>query len=180
MKKTLYIFIGALIFLGIVLVYTSIYLEKYSINATEADIEKAIEERFDMDIVVRAYVATNDKLHFVFTIGDRNVGSGELVRGWNKKYKVEFYGHGTNWIRQRIVETNEGQYLKPAGRNNKNIGSIKAFVGDEVYDVAIPDGDYYIVMTPVRDTELEFTSGMIVYDREGKELERINLPVGNS
>jgi len=49
-----------------------------------------------------------------------------------------------------------------------------------VYDVSIPVGDYYIVMTPVKQTKKEFTSGMIVYDRAGEEIDRINLPKDNS
>lgn len=177
MKKS-FISVAALaaVILGIVFVVdTSNYLSKYSIRDYAADIEKDIENRLGMDIVIRDRVVTDNKLHFVFTVG-QTVGSGELTRGWNRKYKFEYFGHGTNGIRERIVETDKGQYLMLAGRNDENIGSIRAFIEGETYDAAIPDGPYYLVMTPVKRTRLEFTSGMIVYDREGRELRRMNLP----
>lgn len=181
MKKP-YISVVALaaVILGIVLIVEmSNYLNKYSINDNAADIEKDIESRSGMDIVIRDRVVTDNKLHFVFTAG-QTVGSGELTRGWNRKYKFEFFGHGTNGIRQRIVETDKGQYLMLAGRNDEYIGSIRAFIEGEAYDVTIPDEPYYLVMTPVKRTQLEFTSGMIVYDREGRELRRMNLPAGST
>lgn len=177
MKKS-YIGVTALaaVLLGIVLaVGISQYGHKYSISDSAADIEQAIASRSGMEIEIRERVVTDDKLHFVFTVG-QTVGSGELKRGWNRRYKLEYYGHGTNGIRERIVETSGGQYLMLAGRNDERIGRIHAIIDDAAYDVAIPDAPYYLVMTPVRSTNREFTTAMLVYDREGRELRRINLP----
>ncbi|WGU95831.1 hypothetical protein QJQ58_06065 [Paenibacillus dendritiformis] len=66
---------------------------------------------------------TDNKLHFLFTAGDA-VGDGELFKGLNGKYKFHFLGQGTNQIRDRVIETNKGQYLKLSGRNDRNIGKI--------------------------------------------------------
>lgn len=176
-RPTIYVafIFGLVVCIGIGIYYFSNYSNKYFINNSNKDIEEAIEERIKTDISIRASTVTDDKLHFIFTIGE-TVGSGELSRGWNNKYKLEFFGHGTNWIRERIVKTKSGQYLKLAGRNDENIGSIKAFIDEEEYYIKIPEDKYYIVMTPVKETDREFTSAMIVYDREGKEIERINIP----
>lgn len=42
-----------------------------------------------------------------------------------------------------------------AGQKNENIRNIKAFIKDKVYDAAIRDEDFYIVMTPVVATKLD-------------------------
>lgn len=172
MKKPVQtIVIGLLVCFGIISLYVNNYNKEYFINDSNRDIETVLEERMGTDITVRTSTVTDDKIHFIFTIGE-TVGSGELSQGWNNKYKLEYFGHGTNWIRERIVETKSGQFLKLAGRNDENIGSIRAFIDHEVYNVNIPDKEYYVVMIPVKETEREFTSAMIVYDREGKEIER--------
>lgn len=180
MKKIAFVIILVLM-LTIGYVVTNKYIEQYSISPTKSDIERFIEDRSNMEVVVRDFVITNNKLHFIFTIGESgNVGSGELKRGLNNKYKFEFYGHGTNVIRQRIIETNKGQYLKLAGRNQQDIGHIQAYIEDEVYEVEIPNGEYYLIMTPVHKTKQEFVTGMIVYNRSGEEIYRISVPNENS
>ena len=153
------------------------FTDRYSIDGSPAEIEAAIERSYGKQIDVRNRVVTGNKLHFIFTDG-QTVGSGELTRGWNRKYKLEYFGYGTNQIRERIVETNNGQYLMLAGRNDSDIGSIRAFIEGDEYEAAIPEDPYYIVMTPVQRTKLAFTSAMIVYDRTGKEIQRINLAAG--
>lgn len=178
MRKTLYFVGGFIILVAILYFYIDNYYKSYSISEKYKDIEMALEESSDLDVEIKEHVITDNKLHFVFTTSAGTVGSGELVRGWNNKYKVVFFGYGTNWIRERIVETDQGQYLKLAGKNTNNtIGRIRAFIDDGVYDIAIPDEEYYIVMTSVQATVREFTSGMIIYDPLGNETERINLPV---
>lgn len=42
-----------------------------------------------------------------------------------------------------------------AGQNNENIRNIKAFIKDNVYEAAIPDKGFYIVMTTVVATKLD-------------------------
>ncbi len=177
MRKTLYGVGGFIIILCMVYFYIDNYDKIYSIRALHNDIEQALEETSDLDVVIKEHAITDNKLHFVFTTTGGTVGSGELVRGWNNKYKVVFFGYGTNGIRERIVETDKGQYLKLAGKNSNNIGRIRAFIEDEVYDITIPDNEYYIVMTSVRATDREFTTAKIIYDRFGNEMDRINLPV---
>jgi len=181
MKKTTFGMTGLIaVILGIFLVVEiSHYLNKYSNSGSAADIEREIERRSGMEIEIRDLMVTDDKLHFVFTAGQM-VGSGEFERGWNRKFKFESFGHGTNGMRQRIVETDKGQYLMLAGRNDEHIGRIRAFVDDEAYDVDIPDAPYYLVMTPVQGTDRKFATGMLVYDREGTELARISVPAGAS
>ncbi len=162
-------------FMGIGILYFFKYQNEYNINNSNNEIKVALEKKLGTDVTVRASRVTDNKLHFVYTFDD-SVGSGELLRGWNQKYKFEFYGYGTNWIRERIIETKNGQYLMLAGRNDKNIGLIQAYIQDDEYDVLIPDEDFYLVMTKLKNTKQEFTSGMIIYDRNRNEIERINLP----
>ncbi|PZM66274.1 hypothetical protein DOE73_07410 [Paenibacillus dendritiformis] len=57
--------------------------------------------------------------------------NGELFKGLNGKYKFHFLGQGTNQIRERVIETNKGQYLKLSGRNDRNIGKIIAFIDEK-------------------------------------------------
>ena len=94
----------------------------------------------------------------------------------NTRLKFESVGHETNLIRERIIKTNKGQYLKLAGRNIENIGKVKAYIDDEIYEIDVPDGEYFLVLEPVKETELEFTKAKIIFDRKGNEIYRINLP----
>ncbi|MNP43724.1 hypothetical protein D3C76_1375600 [compost metagenome] len=172
MKKTRFIIIGLSI-AGSLFYYD--YSSKYSIDNNIPEIEEEIEKRLESEIEIKKTLLTNNKLHFVFDMSGV-MGSGEFRKGWNNKYKFEFVGHGTNSIRERIIETNKGQYLKIAGRNTENIGEIKAYIDDEIYDIEIPDGEYFLVLEPVKKTEIEFTNAKIIFDREGNEIYRLNLP----
>lgn len=172
MKKTLFIIVG------LIIVGSIFYLDfssKYSIDNNIFEIEEEIEKRLEADIEIKKSQLTNNKFHFVFDMNGV-LGSGELRRGWNNKYKFESVGHGTNSISERIIKTNKGQYLKLAGRNIENIGKVKAYIDDEIYEIDVPDGEYFLVLEPVKETELEFTEAKIIFDRKGNEIYRINLP----
>lgn len=85
------------------------------------------------------------------------------------------------WGKERIrsesgyIETNKGQYLKLSGRNDRNIGKIIAFIDEKKVEVNIPEEDYYLVLTPIESTEKAFATGMIVLDRNSREIERIHV-----
>ncbi|MCQ6562999.1 hypothetical protein [Paenibacillus mendelii] len=151
------------------------YSQKYAIEGTLAGIDSAVGESLKAEIKTHEIQVVDNKLFFVFTMGS-TVGSGELKRGLNNKYAFESAGYGTNDIRERIVETSEGQYLFTAGRNDQNIGKIKAYIEDGQYELNIPQGEYYVALVPVQATDLNFVSGLIVIDREGNEIYRRNVP----
>jgi len=172
MKKTILITIGLIICSFIFFINFS---SEYSINNNPSEIKEEIEKRLKADIDIKVIRVTNNKLHFVFDMNG-SLGTGELRRGWTNKYKFESVGYGTNKLRERIIETNHGQYLKLAGINNDNIGKIKAYIDNEIYDIDIPMGEYFLVLEPIKETKLEFPTAKIIINREGEELYRINLP----
>lgn len=121
MKKV--IFGNVILFLFLPMLYYFYLNHEYSISEDPADIERAIATRLPSGGHIRMSEITDNKLHFLFTAGDA-VGDGELFKGLNGKYKFHFLGQGTNQIRDRVIETNKGQYLKLSGRNDRNIGKI--------------------------------------------------------
>jgi len=171
MKKTVFGLIAVLL-IGY-LAYSD-YTSKYYIEGTTAGIDTAVGAMLGAEINTQEITIVDNKLYFVFTMGSF-VGSGELKRGFNQKYSFKFAGHGTNDIRERIVETNKGQYLLTSGQNEQNIGKIKGFIDGDQYEVNIPEGEYYLVLTPVKRTDENFVTGMIVYDRHHKEIYRRNV-----
>lgn len=75
-------------FLFLVPVLYYFYLNhEYSISDDPADIERAIATRLTSDGHIRMVQITDNKLHFLFTEGD-TVGDGELIKGFNGKYKI--------------------------------------------------------------------------------------------
>ncbi|MFD3273809.1 hypothetical protein ACE3MS_27275 [Paenibacillus dendritiformis] len=65
--------------------------------------------------------------------------------------------------------------MKLSGRNDRNIGKIIAFIDEKKVEVNIPEEDYYLVLTPIESTEKAFATGMIVLDRNNREIERIHV-----
>jgi len=173
-KKTIIVVVLFLI-LFVALIWYRQEVRRYVIENHAEAVEFAIEDVLNSDIDIHKMTELDNKIFFLFAFQNGTIGSGELSRGLNGKYKLEYVGHGTGWIRERVVETNKGTYLMLAGRNMKGIGVIEAWIEDEKYSIEIPEGEYYLVLTPVRETSLEFTSGMIFYDRNGNEIERIKL-----
>jgi hypothetical protein len=152
MKKLI---IGIAIVAIIAIVSVVQYYQSYHIQDSPEAIEKEIEHRLRADIEIRSIQTMNNKLVFAFTMGT-TLGSGELIKGFNGRYKYYYAGYGTNEIRERIIETQNGQFLMLTGRNNLSIKHITAFIEDESYDVIIPEGEYYLTLTPVKETLIEY------------------------
>lgn len=163
------------VLVSIVLVYAVQYYNSYNIKNSLGTVERETEYRLNSDIEMQIMKVVDNKLVFTFTVGDQ-LGSGELIKGFNNRYKYNYAGHGTNEIRERIIETKNGQFLMLTGRNSQSIKHIRAHIEDEAYDVIIPEGEFYLTVTPIKETKLEFTSGMILYNKENQEIDRIKLP----
>lgn len=172
MKKLL-IAVAVLVFITLIFVIQD--FKTYNIKDSLEAVEREIEHRLSTDIHIRNMSTVGNKRLFTYTMGD-TFGSGELIRGYNNRYKFNYVGHGTSKIRERIIKTGKGQFLMLAGRNRLNIQHIIAHIEDEVYDVNIPEGEYYLVLTPVQPTKMKFTSGMILYNKENQVIERMKLP----
>lgn len=166
MKK---IIAGVVIGCVILLLYAYQYVHTYDIPNEREAIESEVEARLGMDIELRDLKTVHDKLVFTFTTGS-TLGSGELVKGRNNKYRYLYAGYGTNGVRERVIETNNGQFLMLTGRNSMSIQKISASIDEDLYDVEIPEGEYYLTLTPVKETGREFTSGMVLYDRDKNEI----------
>lgn len=147
----------------------------YEIETNEKFLEEAIENLTNQEQVkIRTIKDIGNTKFVLFTI-DGESGSSEFTKGRNGKYKIESAGHGTNWIRGRVIHTNEGTYYRVAGKRD-NIGRIKAFVSDEVCDIQIPVQEYYIEFCRVDEKiKQPFADGMVIYDIQGTEISRVNI-----
>jgi len=152
----------------------------YEIESDEKSIDQAIEslinqtnkEKQQIDIRTSKDIA--NKKVVLFSIGEK-LGDSEFTEGRNGKYKIESAGHGTNWVLERVIHTNEGTYYRVAGKKD-NIGRIKAFISENVCDIQIPEQEYYIEFCELNEEVVQaFSDGMVIYDIEGKEITRVNI-----
>lgn len=148
--------------------------KRYVIEADEASIVSAIARVIEAELTMHTMMEQDDHLLFVFTSENGAVGTGQLSRGMNGKYKFVNAGYGSNVIRERIIRTNRGHYLMFAGKNVLNIRRIEADVDEQQYGMEIPDGEYFLVLTPIHKTTSDLASAWTAYDRDGKEIERTN------
>jgi hypothetical protein len=168
MKKPTLVWLGLVLGVGLIL-YGITYWNSYALDDNVPDIEQVLEDRSGTEVTVKGLSATDDKAFFIFTMSGQ-IGSGELSRGWNGKYKLEYYGYGTDRVRSRVVETGKGFYLMLAGRNEGKIGSIRAAIDHEEYEVELPSDEYYLVLTPVKKTDKRFAESIAVYQRDGTKI----------
>jgi hypothetical protein len=97
--------------------------------------------------------------------------------GSNSKYRLDSVGHGTNEVRYRIMETNQGQYIRFVGRNIGGISEIITFVDGEKYSLPVTEGEFFISLVPIiQETESKFPSGTVLYDDQGREIDESVYP----
>lgn len=165
MKKVTLLWIGLLLAAGLV-IYLITYLNTYSMSAIPEEIAEVLEHKTQASVTVKQTSVADDKVCFVFTLS-QSVGTGSLTRGWNGKYKLDYFGYGTNEVRDRVVHTNKGSYLMLAGRNQRQIASIKAVLDGAEYEVKLPEEEFYLLLTPVGKTDRSFAEQLTLTDRSG-------------
>ncbi|MCD9025339.1 hypothetical protein [Cohnella silvisoli] len=141
----------------------------------EQAIKEAISEMLAMSVQVKKVEDIDNKKIVLFTTGSET-GESEFTRGPNHKLKINSAGHGTNLVRYRIMETNRGQYVRFLGKNEDGVSTITVFVEEEKYHLSILPGQYFISYVPLaKTTKISFPSGSVWYDKDNKEIARINI-----
>lgn len=143
----------------------------FKIKDNERDISQSISKMVNQPIEIKLMKDIDNKRIVLFTSGSE-LGESVLTKGSNNKYRLDSVGHGTNEVRYRIMETNQGQYIRFAGRNIGGISEILTFVDGEKYNLPVTEGDFFISLVPIiKQTENKFPSGTVWYDEQGKEIE---------
>jgi hypothetical protein len=147
----------------------------YTINDNEQAIKESISKLLEQPIQINMVKDIDNKRIVLFTLGTET-GESELTKGPNKKYKIDSAGHGSNTVRYRIMETNKDQYVRFLGMNEDNISKILVFIEGERYNLSVPEGQYFITYIPLsKQTESKFPSGSVWFDKDNKEIIRINI-----
>ncbi|SFB04572.1 hypothetical protein SAMN05216312_103177 [Cohnella sp. OV330] len=179
MRKVLFS-LAVIITLGVGYLYrTSV---TYSINNSNKAIDVAIEsflnkgrineEPKTIDIRLTKDIA--NKRIVLFTLDDQT-GVAELSRGKNGKYKIGNVGYGTNWIRHRVIQTNNGVYYRAAGKR-EGIGRIRVYLGEETFDMPVGDSEYYITYFKLLEKpKASIANRMVVFGTDGSELARFGI-----
>lgn len=142
----------------------------YTVANNEQAIGTAITKMIHRPVEIRLTRDIDNKRIILFTNGSQ-IGEAEFTRGPNRKLKLKSAGYGTNEVRDRILTTNKGQYVKILGRNTANISSIHATVESKTYKLTVPQGIYFIVDERLtKKTKTSFPSEWVGYDAQGQEI----------
>lgn len=152
MKKRLLAVVLSILFVSTA--YLIFYLNQYSIEAEESEVQTSLTEwnnrgseyelKFEILEIVRLG-QTNSHIVLLETSAE-NMGYAHLVEGWNGKYKIRQSGWGSGVASFRDVETNGGMYGVLIGKNpdlkidhilaeseNKEFSFTSSVAGSEKY-----------------------------------------------
>ncbi len=143
----------------------------FKIKDNERDINHSISKTVNQPIEIKLMKDIDNKRIVLFTSGPE-LGESVLTKGPNDRYRLDSVGHGTNEVRYRIMETNQGQYIRFVGRNIGGISEILTFVDGEKYSLPVTEGEFFISLVPIiKQTQSKFPSGTVLYDDQGREID---------
>jgi hypothetical protein len=127
------------------------YFNKYSIADNKAQLTDSILQSINRPdavtdkIEIKQELNLDNKKYILFPLKDE-LGYAELTQGISKKYRFETVGHGSNFFRDVIKQTNKGKYLVFLGKNPESkIHYIKVILDGTEYKIDVPNQEYYIV-----------------------------------
>jgi hypothetical protein len=163
MKKSLSI-LSCLLIISCTLLIN--YNRTYSISQSNKELEDSLVNWINRpatvtdSIDIKQSINIDNKKYVLFKIND-SLGSAELTRGLNKKYKIDSTEYGTNIFEYRVQKTNKAKYFIINGKNyDMNINYIKVKLDNTEYKVDISKQEYFIAYCNVsNDTQSIFPSG---------------------
>ena len=145
----------------LVFVVLSIYFmvaNKFTIVDDEKQIKQGIEsfanrgkETF-VDIDIKKIINLRDRKFVLFML-ENQIGSANLIKGFNGKYKVEDIGYGTNNLRKYIYEIDKKKYVVIFYKNiDLRVKEIEFIIQDKKYETKANEDIFSIVYLPIDTT----------------------------
>lgn len=165
------------------LAYTVFYFNQYSIKDEESAIYNELATWHnrgtdaEMDIHILKIVQLDDTNSYIvlYETTDKNIGHAQLIKGWNRKYKIQKSGWGTNTVTYQDIKTNDGVYGILIGKNpDLKIDHFMAKSNDGEFSFTsrIPKEENFAVYEKLpRDLKDTFLPDITLYDVNEQVLE---------
>ncbi|WKA56516.1 hypothetical protein [Planococcus shixiaomingii] len=167
--------------------YTLFYFNQYSTEDNRASIHadlttwenRGSEEKIEIKILKMTQIDNTTSYVVLFETADKNIGYAQLLKGWNRQFKIVQSGSGTNFVKYRDLKTNQGMYGILAGKNpNLQIDHItaKSEFTDEDFSMSltIPKDENFLAYKKLPSNLKETFLTITLYDENGKEIEPLS------
>jgi len=141
----------------------------------ETDIGSRLQKRID----IQKNIDIDNKKIVLFTLKESNnlrIGTAEYSMTKSKKLSYEYAGYGTADIRERVIHTDKGTYFMLAGYSLDKIETVIIYIDGKEYRIRPNQAEgFYLEIVPIEETKANFSSKMVGFNSEGKEMFRINM-----
>lgn len=131
------------------------YSTTYTIPNSTKQIKSSIIQFINRDMVLADDIDIKQELNidnkkYVLFVVSNNLGTAELIKGFNNKYKIYSTECSERFFYDEIYKTNKGKYLILKGKNyNNKIAYITASLDGNKYKINIPKQEYFMVYCKV-------------------------------